>query len=235
MTKVLVVDDDFMVADVHRRLVEREPGFTVVGVAHTAADALRAVTASAPDLVLLDLYLPDRSGLDVLAALRVSGAPCDVVVITAARDLESVRAVMRLGGLHYLIKPFDSDALRAELLRVAQLRRTTASLDAAASMSQTDVDHAFAALRTPTPTLPKGLSAVTLNAVNAALAVGGDHSSVDVALAVGVSRASARRYLEHLVTIGLADLSLRYGATGRPEHRYQSIPPRPRGDASAPR
>ena len=221
MTTVLVVDDDFMVADVHRRLVVREEGFEVVGVAHTAADAIRMVQSLAPELVLLDIYLPDRSGIDVLTAIRTAGARCDVIVITAARDVESIQAVMRLGGLHYLIKPFDSDALRTQLLRVARLRQARTSLAGMSAVTQAEVDQVFAALRPVGTSLPKGLSAVTLNAVLAATPNGSDQSASDIATATGISRVSARRYLEHLVELGLVGLSLRYGSTGRPEHRYR--------------
>ena len=139
MIRVLVVDDDFMVAKVHSGYVTRTDGFEVVGVAHTGGDALRLAAALKPDLVLLDIYLPDQSGLDVLKSLRAN-EDVDVIVITAATDVETVRSAMRGGVLHYLIKPFDYSALRDQLAHFASLRDKLHRLDSA---GQADVDQVF--------------------------------------------------------------------------------------------
>ncbi len=123
MIRVLVVDDDFMVAKVHSGYVTRTAGFAVAGVAHTGADALRAVEDLRPDLVLLDIYLPDMDGVSVLRALRSGGgADTDVIVISAATDVDTVRAAMRGGVLHYLIKPFTYAALYDQLRHFAVLQ-----------------------------------------------------------------------------------------------------------------
>ena len=126
MIRVLVVDDDFMVAKVHCGFVERVPGFVVAGTAHTGEEALLAVERLRPDLVLLDIYLPDMTGLEVLQRLREGGAAVDVLVITAARDVASIRSALRGGVVHYLIKPFTVDVLRERLS--ATPRRTPVSL-----------------------------------------------------------------------------------------------------------
>lgn len=225
--RVLVVDDDFAVAMLHRGFVEAHGGFTVVGEAHTGAEAIEMVEETAPDLVLLDLYLPDMGGLDVLAALRARhAAAVDVIAITAARELETVRTAMAGGVLHYLVKPFTAEVLRGRLddyLRHrAELRRTEgADLD----LDQEQVDRL---LRKESPTrqasLPKGLSRRTLELVSQALVQREDTASAqEVADSIGTSRVSARRYLEHLVETGRARVEPRYGGTGRPENRYRWI------------
>ena len=220
MIDVLVVDDDFMVARIHRGYVGKVPGFRVVGEAHTAESALRAVTASRPDLVLLDVYLPDRSGLDVLRDLRASRevAP-DVIVITAARDVDTVRAAMHGGVASYLVKPFTFATFADRLQRYAEGRR---SLARSGELEQSEVDRAFEQVRRTGPApLPKGLSATTRALVVEVLqAADGDLSAVQTAERVGISRVSARRYLEHLCESGQATQRPRYGAAGRPEHRY---------------
>ena len=142
MIRVLVVDDDFMVAKVHSGYVARTPGFEVVGVAHTGADAVRLVRELRPDLVLLDVYLPDVDGLAVLRELRGVADDVDVIVITAATDVETVRSALRGGVLHYLIKPFEYAALRDQLAHFAALDRR---LDQLASAGQADVDQVFGA------------------------------------------------------------------------------------------
>lgn len=220
MTGVLIVDDDFMVARVHRGYVDRVPGFTVVGEAHTGAGALAAVDELRPNLVLLDVYLPDMSGLEVLAELR-SGrhAAVDVIAVTAARDVASIRSAMQGGVLHYLIKPFSYPALRDRLERYTEVSR---ALPARGPIRQDDVDRAFGVARSaPTPTLPKGLSRPTCDLVLTLLRNSGEElSAAEVAERCGLSRVSARRYLGHLAASGVLTLRLRYGS-GRPEHRYR--------------
>ncbi|MEE6257645.1 response regulator [Plantactinospora sonchi] len=219
MIRVLVVDDDFMVARVQHRFVERVPGFTVVGVAHSGAEALDAVHRLRPDLVLLDIYLPDLSGLEVLRRLRSGDATADVLAVTAARDVETIRTALRGGVVHYLIKPFGFDALRDRLERYAAAQRR---LPGDREVAQDDVDQLFAALRPAPADLPKGLTPPTADLVAAALrAADGDLSATECADRVGLSRVSTRRYLEHFVEAGKARVSLRYGSAGRPERRYR--------------
>ena len=123
MIRVLVVDDDFRIADIHAAYVNKVDGFQAIAQAHTAAEAVGAVDRLRPDLLLLDLYLPDEHGLDLVARLRREGHPAvDVIVITAAKDADSVRAAMQGGALHYLLKPFSFPALRDKLLSYAQMR-----------------------------------------------------------------------------------------------------------------
>ncbi len=220
MIGVLVVDDDFMVARIHRGYVDRLPGFRVLGEAHTGAAALQSVQAQRPDLVLLDIYLPDRSGLEVLREIRaMPGVAPDVIVITAARDVQTVRAAMHGGVANYLVKPFTFATFSDRLERYAEGRR---SLARGGELQQSDVDRAFELVRRSGPApLPKGLSTTTCALVVEVLqAADGDLSAVETAERVGISRVSARRYLEHLSTTGQVTQRPRYGSAGRPEHRY---------------
>ena len=222
MIQTLVVDDDFRVAELHCAYVERVRGFAVVARAHTGALALEAVERVRPDLVLLDIYLPDMSGLDVLQRLREDDRPVDVITITAAREVDSLRAAMRGGVVHYLIKPFLFATFEEKLLSYAGARERMVRLGRA---EQGDVDRIFGALRTASnEPLPKGLSDTTLELV--AQALRRSHSGLAataVAEAAGLSRVTARRYLDHLCQLGKAELTMRYGSPGRPEHRYRLI------------
>ncbi|GAA4720030.1 Response regulator of citrate/malate metabolism [Promicromonospora umidemergens] len=244
--RTLVVEDDPAVAVVHREFVESHPRFVVVGEARNGADALRLAAALRPDLVLLDLHLPDIGGLDVLRRLRLlPGPPVDVVATTAARELDSVRQAMAGGVVAYLVKPFSAAALRERLDEVWQRREDVRR--AQDTLGQDEVDQLLAGPRSATALPPKGLSERSRTLVHEALvrlcadpSTGGpegptgpgapdgrggsgirDASAVEVAEAVGMSRVSARRYLEHLVAEGHARVSPRYGATGRPENRYR--------------
>jgi response regulator of citrate/malate metabolism len=219
---VLVVDDDFMVARVHRAFVERVEPFRVVGIASTGGQAVTAVDELRPDLVLLDLYLPDVFGLDVIPRLRAAGHDCDVMVISAAREADTVRGAARHGVVDYLLKPFDFEDLRPRLERYAVQRGRLLS---AVVRSQADVDRVLAGTAAPAPaavTLPKGMSVETAELIERALRTAeGSLSAAECATLTGVSRVSARRYLEHFHTLGIAEVSLRYGVAGRPERRYR--------------
>jgi response regulator of citrate/malate metabolism len=218
--RTLIVDDDFRVAAIHAGYVAKVPGFEVVAEAHSAAQAIDAVDRLRPDLMLLDLYLPDEHGLRLVARLREGHPPVDVIVITAAKDAESVRVAMQGGALHYLLKPFSFAVLRDKLLSYAQMRTR---LDSLREADQRTVDRVFGALRAPDQLAgAKGRSVHTLEAVELLLSeTGQDLSATEVAERTGMSRATAQRYLSHLHEVGRVDIRLRYGSGGRPEHRYR--------------
>ena len=218
MIKVLIVDDDFMVAKVHAGFVRQTPGFAVVGVAHTGAQALVEAKRLQPDLVLLDIHLPDISGLDLLQQLREEVPELDVLVISAAREVDTVRRALRGGIVHYLMKPFSNEDLRERLEHYQQAYRPLASSKSTAE--QSDVNRVFGMSRSERP-LPKGCSVETLRLVEQLLRdTGTDLSASDAADRLGTSRVSARRYLEYLSDDGRVEVQLRYGGVGRPERRY---------------
>ncbi|HEX2174566.1 MAG TPA: response regulator [Nocardioidaceae bacterium] len=218
--RVLVVEDEKLLADAHREYVERIPGFTTVAVARSGQDALRELSRRAIDLVLLDFYLPDMSGLDVCRAMRSAGVAADVIAVTSAREMETVRAAISQGVVQYLLKPFSFAAMRDKLQSYAKYR---AALDHdTTAQDQAVVDRALAVLRgSPETALPKGLSQATLSLLAEALEARTEPASAsDLAAVTGVSRVTARRYLEHLVANGAAEQSLRYAKAGRPEILY---------------
>ncbi|NKZ05527.1 response regulator [Actinomadura latina] len=220
MIGVLVVDDDFRVAQVHAGFVAALRGFTVAGLAHTAAQARSMAAELAPALVLLDVYLPDSSGLTLLPELDA-----DVIMATAAADPGVVREALRNGALHYLIKPFTAAALNARLNAYARYREALSGED---ELSQAVLDGAVRALNAPLhdrPPPPRGQSPVTARLVGDALRrAEAPRSAAEVADEIGISRATAQRYLAALAQAGRVVVSLRYGATGRPEHQYAWSP-----------
>lgn len=218
--RVLVVDDDFMVARIHARFVERTEGFEVVGTARSGAEALELAAELRPDLLLLDVHLPDFSGLEVLERLRGTGQDVAVVMVTAERGSAAVRAALHGGALQYLVKPFEYDDLADRLRRVAA---TLASLSD--EVDQATIDQVFGTGRpVDVPSgLPKGLSPETADLVLDAARRAGDISASEAGEQVGLSRVTARRYLEHFVDTGAAEVRLRYGGTGRPERRYRVV------------
>ncbi len=221
MIRTLIVDDDFMAVSVHRQFVERVPGFEVVGAAATGADALSQVETLGPDLVLLDIYLPDMSGVELLRRLRgLPGSHIDVIAITAAKDVETLRGAMRLGVVHYIVKPFTFRTLRDRFESYAVARTR---LDAMQHAEQRDIDRLYGLLRVSgEESLPKNISGPTLARVAETVRESsGGISAGELASRAGISQGIARRYLKFLSDSGVIDFALRYGAAGRPEHLYR--------------
>jgi response regulator of citrate/malate metabolism len=221
---VLIVEDEPVAADAHVAYVERVRGFGVRGKAPDGATAIRLMSQphSGIDLVLLDMYLPDMHGLEVVRAMRTAGHRADVIAVTSARDLTVVRAAVSQGIVQYLLKPFTFAALREKLERYAAYRQQLAG-DVA--ISQHEVDRVLATLRgSDSGGLPKGMSRDSLEAVVMVLRPSSEGlSATEVATVVGAARVTARRYLEYLADSALVVRRSRYGGTGRPEVEYRWV------------
>ena len=215
MIRVLVVEDDFRVAQLHGDYLRRTDGFTLAGTARTAAAARAFLAGNPVDLVLLDSYLPDESGLDLLRDLTV-----DTMMLTAAADAASVRAAYARGALNYLVKPFTVEQLTD---RLTAYRRYRAALSADRTLTQDEIDRGWRLLHDgDRPAAPKGQSAITVRLVSETLRRAPDPlTAAEIADRLGISRATAQRYLAALAREGSAEMRLRYGSTGRPEHRYR--------------
>jgi len=218
---VLIVEDDFRVADLHKEFVERCEGFRVAGIALSARQAIDLNRELQPQLVLLDLYLPDAHGFEIASTLRKE-SDADIIVVTAARDVANVKASMQHGALHYLVKPFQFAAFRERLTAFRNLRER---LGHSRELTQDAVDEAYNLLRTAQPELPKGLSPDTLSLIERTLwEAGRTMTSDEIAHLSGVSTVTARRYLRFLVSDGHAEASSEYGTPGRPKHLYVATP-----------
>jgi response regulator of citrate/malate metabolism len=217
--KVLVVEDDFRVANMHAAIIDALPGFTVSDTANTLAAARKAESV---DLALVDVYLPDGSGIDLVRELR-----CDSIVLSAATEADTIRAAMAAGALSYLVKPFAPTELAARLSGYARYRRILAGNN----LGQADVDAALDALR---PRIAAQVSpAVSISptkdlVLQALAGADGPMSAAEVAAAIGVSRATAQRYLAGLATSDEVKVGLRYGTTGRPEQEFVAKPKGPK-------
>jgi response regulator of citrate/malate metabolism len=223
MISVLIVEDEAIAAEALEKYVSRVAGFVVAGTIRTAAETLRRLALERIDLVLLDIYLPDMNGLDVVRAMRAAAYSSDVIVVTRARDLKVVHAAASYGIVHYLVKPFTFAALRDKLERY---RDYHSQLNAARPfVTQADIDRILAAVHSTGATeLPKGMSRESLYAVVAIVRGAADTSALsaaEVAASLGASRVTARRYLEYLAEIGLVLRRTRYGGPHRPAVEYR--------------
>lgn len=221
--RVLVVEDEPIAAEAHTAYVARVDGFTVAATVGTCQAAIQALQDEPVDVILLDMHLPDRHGLDVLRALRSAGHRADVIAVTSARELEVVRSAVSLGVMQYVLKPFTFPTLRD---RLEAYRAYVEQTEAVSSVTnQSEIDQMLGSLRPSRPTeLPKGLSQEMLDQVSTVLR-GSDAalSARDLAEQLPVSRVTARRYAEHLCDSGLAVRRSRYAGAGRPEVEYSWV------------
>jgi response regulator of citrate/malate metabolism len=229
--RVLVVEDEPVASAAHAAYVGRMPGFTLAGTAPDGQSALRLLTELSAsgepvELVLLDMNLPDLHGLDIARRMRSAGILADIIAITAVRELAIVRSAVAIGVVQYLIKPFTYATFADKLASYRLFRQQLAGPESGSTKtgaSQSDVDQAFASLRAPSEMpLPKGLSVSTLESVQEFMKGRSEAvSATEVMEALGMSRVTARRYLEYLADAGTVSRAPRYGTPGRPENEYR--------------
>ena len=220
--QVLIVDDDPRIAEIHRHFTEKVEHFNVCGIAGTLEDAEKMSEVLQPDLILLDFYFPEGKGTEVLWNLRSRHQATDVILITAAKELEPLQDAMRGGAFDYILKPVMFPRFREALERFREHRIRMA---AEATLDQQGVDrllHPYKDNRPGEPEHPKGIDPLTLKKIIAVFSRPHPEglSAEEVRLQIGTSRTTARRYLEYLTASGHLQAELVYGAVGRPERKY---------------
>jgi len=220
--RLLIVEDDQRISELHRRFVEKTPGFVVEGVANTLEQAFEMVELLEPELILLDLFFPEGSGMELLRAIRAGERRIDVILITAAREVSALQEALHGGVFDYLVKPVYFDRFQEAL---GKYRDYYGQLQTGGTLEQQDIDRLFHPQTSgegPVRTLPKGIDALTLGKVRQVFEAAEvkDLSADEVGRQIGVSRITARRYLEFLIGEGFLAADLLYGAVGRPERRY---------------
>ncbi|MEK3937199.1 response regulator [Sporosarcina sp. FSL W7-1349] len=225
--QVLIVEDDFRIAEINRQFVNRVEGFVVAGIVKTGDEALTYLRGASdlPQLILLDVYIPDVQGLDLFWTLRNEFTEIDVIMMTAANEVETIVEALRGGIFDYMVKPVDFDRFERTLLSFRNQRHL---LTTKTELMQEEIDLLTGLQITSMPPredderLPKGIDQLTLDKIKRILQESGESgiTALDAGSNVGVSRSTARRYLEYLVSIKEADAQLKYGDIGRPERKY---------------
>jgi two-component system response regulator DctR len=221
--KVYIVEDDPMVADINKRMTEKVAPFKVIGIGADQDSAFKQISKLKPDLVLLDIYLPNGSGLDLLQTIRETELPCDVILVTAAKDTGTIYKTMRYGAIDYVIKPFNLERLEKALNHYLRLRSTLIKDE---ELTQEDIDKLNSydtnkQTQKEVANLPKGVHAVTLNHILSYLLKQQQPLSCQaIADDLSMSKITAWRYLEYLAEIKKVSVDLDYGAVGRPSKKY---------------
>ena len=225
MIDMILVEDDPMVMSVNESFIIQVGGFQVVNKARTGRLAMELIEKHRPRLVILDIYLPDMSGIEILKELRRQGSPTDVIMITAADDVDIVQNAIRFGVVDYIIKPFKFKRIKAALDKYKAYSnkfRDQGVIDQEQLDNLTSMSSFSKINGTGDNILPKGLREITLKQVLTFLGNGKQgYSAEEVAEGVGLARVTARRYLEYLGQNGQVCLESQYGSVGRPVNKYK--------------
>ncbi|NRD78049.1 response regulator [Bacillus sp. BRMEA1] len=222
--RVMVVDDDFMIANLHGKYISSQKGCKLVGIAHSYQEALTILETAEPDLLLLDVYLPDHSGIDLLRTIRLQNRRCDVILITAAKELEVVEDGFRFGIIDFLIKPFDLIQLQAAISKYIKFKSMVSTFT---KLDQGTIDE-LKKLRisesSSSPLIQKGIDMRTLERIKKSI-IHSPHplSAEQIAKLAGVSLSTTRNYLSYMVEEHVLIEEQQYGTVGRPLRLYRAI------------
>ncbi len=224
MIHVLIVEDDPMVAELNRRYLEQIEGFQLVASVRSAAEALLLLEKQKVDLILLDIAMPGMTGVEFLHNIRNLGQDVDVIVVSAASDMATIKKVLRHGVVDYLIKPFEFDRLNSAL---SEYRNQALFMRNREVMNQDELDRRVLGKEQPEAAdLAKGLGRNTLRAVWEAVRLERQpFTTEEMAQKVGVTRVSMRKYLDFLKQIDVLSMEVIYGNVGRPVYKYRCINP----------
>lgn len=223
--KTLIIEDDEKIAEIQRIFTEKIEGYTVSGIANSISEAEEMLQVLEPDLVLLDIFFPDGNGIDLLWTIRGSQKKTDVILITAAKEVEFFEDAIRGGVFDYILKPLVFNRFAQTLSKFKEHREKLQKLS---RVSQQEVDsllHQTAKRSIDKDSLPKGIDPITLEKITQMLETVGPEgiSAENAGSRIGVSRTTSRRYLEYLVSGGIVFADLFYGTQGRPERMYHLL------------
>lgn len=222
MIRVIIVEDDVNIALLHRRFLEKFPNFEVLAIATNVKDAVESIKDLLPDLVLLDIYLKDGSGLDILNIVRDDDLDVDFIVISAAKDIQTIKNAVHKGVFDYLIKPIIFDRLKESLDKYTTYFN---NMKQKMVVEQQDIDSFIfgnaAFNTTANSNLPKGIDSITLEKILDILnRFDTPMTAEEIGEKIGASRNTARRYLEYLAEVKVVNVNINYGRIGRPEKEF---------------
>ena len=222
---VVIAEDDPKIAEIQSRFIDKIEGFEVVGIGNTFAESEEIIEVFQPDLVLLDVYFPDGNGTDLLWKIRRLYKNIDVIFITAAKEVGILQDAIRGGAFDYILKPMTFSRFQSTLEKFFKHRN---KLKGIINLDQKNVDqiiHPAQESIAQDARMPKSIDPLTLERVEDEVNKLDDEGVNAEAMGsqVGISRTTARRYLEFLVSKGTVKPSLVYGSVGRPERLYFQV------------
>lgn len=222
--QVLLIEDDPMVRQVNRQFIEQVPGYSLIGTAKNGMEGIQQIKQLKPDLVFMDIFMPEQDGIETLKKIREKGLKVDVIAVTAANDMKTIQKMLQLGVFDYIMKPFSFERMKHTLQNYRQYKN---KMEEKSEMTQKELDvllHHQLKPHQPDIKLPKGLNASTLEKIVSF--IGTQEQSVsaeEVANGVGLARVTARRYLDYLEKQNKVKIDIQYGGVGRPVNQYRLI------------
>lgn len=223
MIKVIIAEDDFRIAQVQEQFLQKISGVQLVGKALNAKETMGLLNGNEVDLLLLDIYLPDELGTDLLSKIRETYPQIDIIMVSAATERAMLEKAVRYGVFNYLLKPVT---MKKFVETIENYKRKKHLLSSNDEMDQTMIDRFFGITNPSTlmqKDLPTGVDRHTLEKVKEVVEELRGVSIDEMSENMGVSRTTARRYLEYLVSINVCIAKHEYGIVGRPQRKYYFI------------
>ena len=221
MYKVLIVEDDPMVAMINEQYIKRNKNFTVVGKCKDGRSAISFLEANEVDLLILDVYMPLMNGFEALRAIRNKNISVDVIMVTAANDRDSLEEALHLGIVDYLVKPFTVDRFGVALDKFIAQHNALSGMN---TLDQSNIDYIIDNSHRKSEELyPKGIQEKTLETIMEYLTKHSGEWLTGEAIADGVniSVVTVRRYMSYLSDSGKVLGDMDYETGGRPCMKYQ--------------
>jgi response regulator of citrate/malate metabolism len=226
MIKVLIVEDDPMVREINERFLKKVYGFTLIDSVNSIEKAKEIILSVNPDLILLDVFFPQGKGTDLLKWIRLKNLKCDVILITADRNTETVEEAFRYGAIDYLVKPFVFNRFKEALLQFKVRKDSFKNID---NMDQEVIDKYTIKENKHVIEYDddvgdiKGFNQHTYEKILSGISDMKEvaFTSEEIAKKIGVSRITARRYLDYLEKEQKLVVEMEYGNVGRPKNKYR--------------
>lgn len=224
MIDVVLIEDDPMVRQVNRQFLEQIEGIRIVGVAKDGIEGVEQLKTLAPDVALMDIFMPEQDGIKTLQQIRDQGLPVDVIAVTAANDMKTIEKMLQLGVYDYIMKPFTFDRMKQTIQQYLAYKAYITKKEA---LNQGELDQLLHPTRETDhyhDALPKGLNGATLQKIIQFIGEQtGAVTAIEVAQGVGLARVTARRYLDYLEKQRQVVIDIQYGGVGRPVNQYRIV------------
>jgi two-component system, CitB family, response regulator CitT len=221
LIKAVIAEDDFRIAQVQEQFLQKVPGVKLIGKALNAKETMEILGDYEVDLLLLDIYMPDELGTDLLLKIRENYPMIDIIMVTAATEKAMLEKAIRFGVSNYLLKPVTMEKFIEAIEAYKKKKKLLSHRD---EVDQTLIDRYFGSSNQLTinqKDLPSGVDRHTLKKVREVMEeLEGGISIEEMGEKMGASRTTARRYLEYLVSINVCTAKHEYGIVGRPERKY---------------
>ena len=220
MEKVLIVEDDPMVALINRRFLEQIGDIEVFGPVMYEDEILEIIKKESIDLIILDVFLPKKNGVDILKSLRNKKIFTDVIMVTAANSAEELKKAFAYGAVDYLIKPFEFERFE-EAYKKHKIRKEILYKDNNIDQSQIDIITSLK-ISHNSINLPKGLNKRTLEKIIEFLKEnsGKIWTLREIAYEIKISNVTVKKYMDYLESVDMLHVEATSGNVGRPELKY---------------